>query len=49
MKMGENSKMTNYAMKNKMHLSLQLFGLVDKQKIEESWEFILDAKNITDG
>ena len=31
---GENSKMTNYAMKHKMHLSPQLLGLVDKQKIE---------------
>ena len=35
MKMGENSKMTNYAMKHNMHLSLQLLGLVDKQKFEE--------------
>ena len=31
---GENSKMTNYAMKHKMHLSLQLLGPVNKQKIE---------------
>ena len=34
MKMRENSKMTNYTMKHKMHLSLQLLGLVDKKKIE---------------
>ena len=32
---GENSKMTNYAMKHKMHLSLQLSDLVDKLNIEE--------------
>ena len=30
--MGKNSKMTDYVMKHKMHLSLQLLGLVDKQK-----------------
>ena len=34
MKMGGNSKMTNDAMKHKKHLSLQLLGLVDKQRIE---------------
>ena len=34
MKLGENSKIKNYAMKHKMHLSLQLLGLIDKQKIE---------------
>ena len=33
MKMGENSQMTNYAMKHKMHLSLQLLGLANEQKI----------------
>ena len=31
---GEDSKMTSYAMKHKMHLSLQLLGLVDEQKFE---------------
>ena len=34
MKMGENSERINYAMKHKIHLSLLLLGLVDKQKIE---------------
>ena len=34
MKLGENSKIKNCAMKHKMHLSLQLLGLIDKQKIE---------------
>ena len=32
--MGENSKRNNYAMKHKMHLSLLLLDLVDKQKIK---------------
>ena len=32
--MGGNSKRINYAVKHKMHLSLLLSGLVDKEKIE---------------
>ena len=34
MRMGQNTKMTSYAMKHKVHLSLQICRLVDKQKVE---------------
>ena len=34
MKMEENSKRINYDVKHKMHLSLLLSGLIDKQKID---------------
>ena len=39
--MGKSSKMENYAMKHKMHLSLQLLGLVD----DLIWEFNLVQTN----
>ena len=45
MKIGENSKKINYAMKHKMRLSLLLSGFVNKEKIEGVGHLLLMQTN----